>query len=180
MSEPAAFDELPELMLSLRSLGSRRGRPNEPSALTEDQDRFFEPLLEGRRTAAQAISRLQVMAAFDSRRLTGLMDATVRAFATERFGTRAPARRAFEAELFEIVEPLRAALQVLGSLAESMSQNQGGSSPDDGWTLWLAQLRVVFHVADSSWPQLCDVLEATPRATSTSGRWRFPSSGDHR
>ena len=179
MSGPATpFDELPELMLSLRSFGSRRGGHEESSALIEDQDRFFAPLLDCRRRAAQAISREQVVAAFESRRLTALIDATLRAFATERFASRLPARRAFEAELFEIIGPLHQELQALRALAETIPTREGRMIADESWTLWVAQLRVVFHAADSSWPPLRAALAASPSPSAT-GRGK-PSRGDDR
>jgi len=177
MPDPASpFDELPELMLSLRSFGSRRGLPNDEAALPEEQGRFFAPLLDCRRRAAQAISRGQVLAAFEARRLTALIDATVRAFAAERFATRVQARRAFEAELFEIVEPLREALQELRGLAEE-SSGESTTITDELWTLWLAQLRVVFRIADSSWPLVRDALTTLP-IPSTRER-RKPSRGEN-
>lgn len=176
----SAFDELPELTISLRSLGSRRGEPNESTTLHEEQDRFFAPLLDARRAAAGAISRSQIVSAFDARRLTALIDANVRAFASERFGARAPVRRAFEAELFEILEPLRASLQVLGALADGTPAGQS-VVPEDRWAPWLAQLRVVFRVADSCWPRQRQVLASAPRATVTSKKKRSVNSrGDRR
>lgn len=177
MADANLFPDLPELMLSLRSFGSRRGSPNESVSLDEDQARFFAPLLDGRRTAAQAVSRPQIVAAFDPRRLAALVDAAVRDFAAARFATHAPARRALEAELFEIVEPLRDALTVLASLAESIPFGQSAPVADEQWTIWLAQLRVVFRVADASWPAMRDALASSPPA-STSGRWRFTSGGE--
>lgn len=172
MSDPATpFDELPELMLSLRSFGSRRGVHDESAALIESQERFFAPLLDCRRRAAQAITREQIVAAFESRRLTALIDATLRTFATERFAHRLPARRAFEAELFEIVAPLHRELLALRGLAEA-------TMADESWALWLAQLRVVFHVADSSWPPLRGALATSP-APFAGGRGK-PSRGDDR
>lgn len=177
MADTDLFPELPELMLSLRSFGSRRGVPNESVPLDEEQARFFAPLLDGRRTAAQAVSRPQVVAAFDSRRLTALVDAAVREFAAVRFATHASARRALEAELFEIIEPFHDALTVLASLAEAVPFGQSASVADEQWTIWLAQLRVVFRVADASWPALRDALASSPPA-STSGRWRFTSGGE--
>jgi len=176
----SASDELPELTLSLRSIGSRRGEPDESTAIQDEQDRFFAPLLDGRRVAAAALSRSQIVAAFEARRLTALIDATMRAFAAERFGTRAPARRAFEAELFEIIDALRSSLQVLGAVAEGTAAPPNAAIHDEQWTLWLAQLRVVFHVADSCWPPLRRVLTSSPRTTAVSGRWSFPSRGDRR
>jgi hypothetical protein len=163
MSDPIPFAELPELMHSLRSFGSRRRTPNDGPTFLEDQERFFGPLLEARRAAAQAVARPQVVAVFDSRRLTATIDARIREFAAERFGARAPARRALEAELFEIVEPLRDALQELGSLAEPMPMGQNAPMSQEQWAIWLAQLHVVFHVADASWPSLRDALIASPR-----------------
>ena len=176
MADADPFPELPELLLSLRSFGSRRGSPNESRAMEEEQARFFTPLLDGRRAAAQAITRPQVVAAFDSRQLAQLVDGVLREFAAVRFATHASARRALEAELFEIVEPLRDALTVLASLAEAIPSDQNVLGADERWTLWLAQLRVVFRVADASWPSLRVALASAPSVT-TSGRWRI-SGGD--
>jgi hypothetical protein len=176
---PQPFDELPELMLSMRSIGSRRSMPNEQSALQEEQERYFAPLLEARRAATKALTRAQAVAAFDGRRITALIDATLRAFASERYAARAPARRAFEAELFEIVEPLREALQSLRNLAEGSPTAEGSSEQLAKWTLWLAQLRVVFGVADSSWPALSATLVSSPPAAAPS-RWRRRSGGEER
>ena len=138
--------------------------PNDPGSLGEDQERFFAPLLAGRRGAAQAVSRPQVVAAFDARRMTAMIDATVRGFAADRFAKGAPALRAFEAELFEILEPLRESLHALRYLAESVPS--GPESPErqyEQWARWLTQLRVVFRVADSSWPPLSIALGSSPR-----------------
>ena len=170
--------ELPELMLSLRSFGSRRGAPNESGTLDAEQERFFAPLLDGRRAAAQAVSGPQVVAAFDSPRLAALGEAGVRECAAARFATQAPARRALEAELFEIIEPLRDALTVLASLAERIPFEQNARVADEEWALWLAQLRVVFRVADASWPALRDALASSPTTASPSGRWRLISGGE--
>lgn len=171
------FDELPELMLSLRSIGSRRSWPNEQQALREEQERLFAPLLDARRAAAKAVTRPQVVAAFDARRLTALIDATIRGFASDRFAARASARRAFEAELFEIVEPLRDAMQSLRSLAEKPLGAEESPEQFEQWSLWLAQLQVVFRAADSCWPALSAALAASPREQG--GRAR-PSGGDER
>jgi hypothetical protein len=171
------FDELPELMVSLRSIGSRRSWPNEQPVLREEQERLFAPLLEARRAAAKAATRPQVVAAFDARRLTALVDATVRGFASDRFGARASARRAFEAELFEIVEPLRDAMQSLRSLAERPLGADGSPEQFEQWSLWLAQLQVVFRAADSCWPALSAALASTPRQEVGRGR---PLGGEER
>jgi hypothetical protein len=177
MADADLLPELPELMLSLRSFGSRRGTPNESRAMDEEQERFFAPLLDGRRTAAQAISRPQIVAAFDSRRLAALLDAAVRQFAADRFASQAPARRALEAELFEIIEPLRDALTVLASLAEAIPIGQS-SAGDEQWALWLAQLRVVFRIADTSWPAMREALASSTPPAATSARWRLGPRGE--
>lgn len=180
MTEPTRpFDELPELMLSMRSIGSRRRMPNEQSALEEAQERYFAPLLDARRTAAKALTRSQVIGTFDGRRITALIDATVRALAEERYAARPPARRAFEAELFEIVEPLREALRSLRDITESSAPAEGSPEQLTKWALWLGQLRVVFRLADSSWPALSVVLVSAPSAAASS-RWRRLSRGEDR
>src|SRR5262245_30934269 len=168
------FDEFPELMLSLRSIGSRRSWPNEQPMLREEQERLFAPLLEARRAAATAMTRSQVVTAFDARRLTALIDATIRAFASERFAARAAARRAFEAELFEIVEPVRDALQSLRSFAEKPLGADESPEQIEQWSHWLAQLKVVFRAADSCWPALSSALAALPGEQQGGRR---PSSG---
>lgn len=174
MSEPPQpFDELPELMLSMRSIGSRRSLPN-GQMLHEEQERYFAPLLDARRAAARAQTRAQVLGAFDGRRIAAQIDATLRAFANERYAARAPARRAFEAELFEVIEPLRDALQSLRDLAE------GSSEQIAKWPLWLAQLRVVFRVADSSWPALSAALVSPSPAVGAPSRRHGRSSGEER
>jgi hypothetical protein len=178
MTEPTQpIDELPELMLSMRSIGSRRSLPNEQSALQEAQERYFAPLLDARRAAARALTRTQVIGAFDGRRITALIDAAVRAFAEERYAARAPARRAFEAELFEIVEPLREALRSLRDITDGSTPGEGSPEQLVKWTLWLAQLRMVFRVADSSWPALSAALASAPSAAARS-RWRRLSGGE--
>jgi len=174
---PPPFDELPELLLSLRSFGSTRRMPND-SAVLADQERFFAPLLAGRRSAAQAVSRPQVVAAFDARRMTAMIDATVRGFAADRFAKGAPGLRAFEAELFEILEPLRESLLALRYLAEGVPSGAESTEQYEQWTLWLAQLRVVFRVADASWPALSVALGSSPRLPAARSRERGATGGD--
>lgn len=170
MPEPIPpFDELPELMLSLRSFGSRRHVPNE-LALDDEHARFFAPMLDARRAAAVAVTRVQVVSAFDARRMGALLDATVRAFAVERYHTRPPARRAFEAELFEIMEPLRTALRDLREIAERLTGSQEAAVEYAEWVRWLDQLRATFRTADAIWPSVLDALIASPRPEMTKRR----------
>src|SRR4051812_4522896 len=103
---PDDFVGLPELTLSLRSLGSGRG------AARAEQGRFFAPLLEARRRAAHVTSMAEVVASFSVARLGSALEETLRAFAAERYPDRAPARRAFEAELVDGAQPFFAALRV--------------------------------------------------------------------
>jgi hypothetical protein len=156
------FDELPELTLSLRSFGSRRRLPNGQRVLEDEEARFFAPMLDARRAAATAVTRVQVVAAFDARRLGALLDATIRAFAAERFQTRPPARRALEAELFELAEPLRVALRELRELAESVGAAREPAHEYEVWMRWLEQLRATFRAADAIWPPLGNILAASP------------------
>ena len=107
--------------------------------------------------------------------------ATVRSFAAERFANRSPGLRAFEAELFEILEPLHESLERLRELAASVPPGPDSPEQYQQWTLWLAQLRAVFRVADASWPQLRRALEASPRLAASKSRWgRNPAGEDNR
>lgn len=164
-------------MSSLRSIGSRRSQPTALPEMVEEQERYFAPLLDTRRAAAKAVTRSQVLASFEARRLTALFDANIRAFAAERFGTRAPARRAFEAELFEIIEPLRDQIQLLRDIAERPSGAEGTPEQQAHWSIWLEQLRAVFRIADSTWPKVAEALGSTPRP-GTSGE-KHRASGEH-
>lgn len=171
MSDPIPpFDELPELMSSLRIFGSRRRMAREHEALADEEARFLAPLLDARRAAASAVTRIQVVTAFDSRRIAAMLDATVRAFAAERFQTRPPARRAFEAELFEIVEPLRVALRQLRDRAEEVSSAREPDTEYARFTEWLEQLRAAFRAADASWVLLAEALATSPPAIQANSR----------
>src|SRR5207237_6692138 len=132
-----------------------------------------------RRTAAKAVTRAQVVASFDARRLTALIDATMRAFAAERYTTRAPARRAFEAELFEIVEPLRDALQSLRVLAEKPSAAEDWTERYAHWSSWLSQLRVVSRAAVRACPAPADGFAPFP-LEAPARRGRRPPGGHGR
>ena len=177
-SSPPPFDDLPELTRSLRSFGSRRPS-GKGAAERDEQARFFAPLLEARRRAAAAPTRAQIAASFDARQLLSELDATLRDFASERFAARPPARRAFEAELFEIAEPLRLSLHRLREHASQLANEHVGAG-DDWWAGWLAQLRATFRIADDSWPPMRDALDAAPLAVAKPvRRWRRsgPSGG---
>ena len=164
-------DDLPELTRSLRSFGSRRPS-REVDGASDDQERFFAPLLQARRRAAAAATRAEIASSFEPRQLIAELDETLRAFASARFDARPPARRAFEAELFEIVEPLRRALQHLEERMIGVTAS-AAAVDDDQWKEWLAVLRATFRVADDSWPPLRAALAAAPHRPTTRLRgWR--------
>jgi hypothetical protein len=149
---------LPELTRALRSLGSRRGQSARASS-PADQQRFFAPLLQARRAAGMAASPSAVIAAFDAAALSTTYSQTLREFSKERIAEAGPARRALEAELSDLAEPLMDALQALGDAGVS-----AGASLDDLrlWRMWAMQLRTAFEVADRVWPQLDIALDIGP------------------
>jgi len=79
--------------------------------------------------------------------------------------------------LFEIVEPLRDAIQELRQLAEKPMSAEGSAEQYAQWSLWLEQLRVVFRVADASWPRLQTALASSKAGTDPPRRGRFSSGG---
>jgi hypothetical protein len=161
MADTPPFDELPELTLSLRSFGSHRRNSHPRAPISEEQERFFAPLLEARRQAALATSAAGVIAAFDARRLLASIDAALQSFAASRRAARPAARRAFEAELFDIAEPLREQLRRLDDRAVEAREEASGRERER-WSAWLAQLRITFRVADDSWPSLGATLDQMP------------------
>ncbi|MDB4873612.1 MAG: hypothetical protein JWM41_58 [Gemmatimonadetes bacterium] len=150
---------IPELTRALRAFGSRRGHRSDRSTGPGEQQRFFAPLLEARRQAVNATTPDAAMAAFDPPSLDRAIVAALQAFATERYGENAPARRALEAELVDLAEPLQNALEALHRAAEDV-----GSDTDDLrlWRTWSAQLRATFETADRVWLSLDAALDATP------------------
>jgi hypothetical protein len=154
---PDDFPGLPELTLSLRSLGSARGG----GSARAEQGQFFGPLLEARRRAAAATSGAEVLAAFSVARLGSALDETLRALATQRFPDRPPARRAFEAELVDDAQPLYAALRALREATPAT----GSAIAEDAWFRWLAALRATFDAADRAWRSIGTSLARTPVAT---------------
>jgi hypothetical protein len=148
---------LPELTRTLRSFGSRRhGRSRRESSAGE-QRRFFSPLLEARRAARTAAVPADVIAAFDGATLSQSLSGALREFAAERHVEQGPARRALEAELDDIAEPLMLAVTSLTEAAQAAK-----SAVDDLrlWRVWTAQVRTTFEVADRVWASLDAALDA--------------------
>lgn len=150
---------LPELTHALRAFGSRRGRRGFRDSAPTDQQRFFAPFLEARRKAGGAGQPVAVIAAFDAASLIVELEATLDLFAAERHGEYGPARRALHAELMDLSEPLRLALNALQAVA-----NEATSGADDLrlWRKWAMQLRDTFEAADRVWLTLDVALDATP------------------
>lgn len=159
---PDDFAGLPELTLSLRSFGSSRGRAG------EEQTLFFGPLLEARRRAADATNAAEAVAAFNVARLGAALDQIVRGMASDRFPDRPPARRAFEAALGDVLQPLYAALRAL----RDSTPAPASAHIEAAWVPWLNAVRATFETADRSWGAVDALLGQypPPRASARGGR----------
>jgi hypothetical protein len=150
---------LPELTRTLRGFGSRRGSRGVRASTHSDQQRFFAPLLDARRKAWGTREPASTIAAFDAAALTASFEAILDSFATERHVDNAPARRALTAELSDLSEPLRDALETLRQFAGAAT-----AATDDLrlWRDWAMQLRAAFETADRVWLALDAALDANP------------------
>lgn len=148
---------LPELTRTLRAFGSRRGQRSSRLAAAAEQQRFFAPLVDARRQAVRAGSPFDAIELFDARAIGAAIDTTLNHFAAERYGENGPARRALEAELTELAEPLHAALAGLGEAADDTRR-----AGDDlrVWRAWCASLKATFEAADRVWLALDAALES--------------------
>ena len=150
---------LPEVTRALRAFGSSRGRRGSRGTAASDQQRFFAPLLEARRKAGGAGGPAAVMASFDAAILKQSFSEVLAAFCVERYADVGPARRALEAELSDLTEPLQIAVQALGDAAARATAALGDLRL---WRVWSDQLRDTFEVADRVWVALDDALDAPP------------------
>jgi hypothetical protein len=148
---------IPELTRALRAFGSRRGHRGVRDSASHEQQRFFGPLLDARRVAMSAALPSDAMAAFDATVLELAIANALTAFATERHGQNGPARRALEAELVDLTEPLRDSLDAL-----RLTAVDAGSDMDNLglWRAWSEQLRAAFETADRVWLSLDAALDA--------------------
>jgi hypothetical protein len=159
---------LPEVTRALRAYGSRRGNPG------SDHDRFFAPLVGPLRAARDQVARGDA----EPWRAATMADGTVMAtalrdalsgLAAERFPQHPPERRALEAELHDLAEPVTDALVVLAERAAALRE----ASDDERltrWRAWAAALGDAFARADRAWIAALPAL-ADPRGGS--GRlWR--------
>jgi hypothetical protein len=149
---------VPELTSALRAFGSRRGHRSSRAHAAKDQQRFFAPLLDARRQAVSAKSPGAAMAAFDATALTTAFDTALRELAAQRYGENAPARRALEAELVDLAEPLHAALELLREAAKKASSSEDLKD----WRGWTRQLGATFEAADRVWLSMDLALDANP------------------
>ena len=148
---------LPELTRTLRAFGSRRGQRASRLAGAAEQQRFFAPLVDARRQAVRAGTPFDAIELFDPRAIDTAIGAVLTRFATERYGENAPARRALEAELTDLAEPLHEALEALGEAAVIARQADGDLRL---WRTWCSALKVTFEVADRVWLALDAALDA--------------------
>jgi len=150
---------LPELTRTLRGFGSRRASRGTRESAPSDQQRFFAPLLDARRNAWGTRDPISTIAAFDASSLAAAFAAILDSFAKERYGDYAPARRALTAELVDLGEPLREALDAL-----RVSAAQATAATEDLrlWRAWATRLRATFETADRVWLALDAALDARP------------------
>ena len=157
---------VPEVTRSLRGLGSMRASPG------AEHDQYFAPLLGARREAESATSPDRARASFDAVPLRAAMLQRLREMAVVRHPSNPPERRALEAELSEVAEPLVAALGGLERAQDALAAS------DDAerfarWRAWAATLRSTFETADEVWLSVVRVLAAnvpTPQRSRV-GRW---------
>jgi hypothetical protein len=159
---------LPEVTRALRAYGSRRGSPG------SDHDRFFAALVEPLRAARDHVARggaepWGAATHADGAAMAAAMHAAMSTLAAERFPQHPPERRALEAELHDLIEPVAESLQALGERAAALRD-----ADDDvrllRWREWSAALGDAFARADRAWLAALPVL-ADPRGGS--GRlWR--------
>ncbi|GLC28428.1 M14 family metallopeptidase [Roseisolibacter agri] len=159
---------LPEVTRALRAYGSRRGSPG------SDHDRFFAALVDPLRAARDEVARggaepWRAAAHADGDAMAAALHAALSTLAAERFPQLPPERRALEAELHDLVEPVAAALRELADRAAALRD-----AADDvrllRWREWSAALGEAFARADRAWIEALPAL-ADPRGGA--GRlWR--------
>jgi hypothetical protein len=154
---------MPEFTRALRAVGTARVPQG------AEHDRFFGPLLAARARAQRVEDFGARAAAFDAPTLRAGTEATLRAFAAERCADSPPDRRALEAELLELAEPLLLALDRLAVAGHGLA-TADESTRFVAWRLWLDAVRAVFLRADRWWADAQPVLaECAPPPAPT--RW---------
>lgn len=162
---------IPELTRSLRALGSGRGSPG------VDHDRFFGVLLDARREAERSGARSpdRARAAFDAVTLRDALVHRLEAVSRERHPDAPPERRALDAEMLEVAEPLLTQLGALERAQDALAASEDAERLAR-WSDWARVLRDVFESADAVWLALARVLAAEPPTRAP--RWRRSRRGE--
>jgi hypothetical protein len=150
---------IPEVTRTLRAFGSTRAQTKRAESAS-DQQKFFAPLLDARRQATGVSTAPAVLAAFNAASLAQAIAQAITEFVGERFAEPGPERRALEAVLTDLAEPLIISLHALSAAAE-----RANASIDDLrlWRQWSGQLRATFEVADRVWSTLDSALDTAIR-----------------
>jgi len=91
------------------------------------------------------------------------LESAIGDFAKARFPRRAPDRRALEAELFEIAEPVLVAFDALDVYAGRASDDEGNEGTAFvRWRSWCGAVQEVFDRSDRCWIALGPVLGEAP------------------
>jgi hypothetical protein len=147
---------IPELTVPLKGFGSSRASPG------ADHDRFFAALLTGRTAAARAAEPMGRLGAVDPAALDASLTRVTREMAAARFPKQPPERRALEAELSDLAEPVATSIGALAEAARAVRE-----APDDQvfvrWRAWASAYRAVFAAADRCWLATVPVLAAAER-----------------
>jgi hypothetical protein len=142
---------LPELTASLRSYGSSR------AGAGEEQDAFFAPLRLALAASARGIG--QPGGSFAADRLSADLRSQIAQLASSRFPTRAPERRALEAELGDCTTAVGRRLDLLRA-AEMERDHAPASRRFAAWRQWSDALTDVFNAHDACWTQVRSALAA--------------------
>lgn len=148
---------VPELTRSLRGLGSGRAAPG------AEHDRFFSVLLTARRDAQTAATPDRARAAFDAAGLRAAVLQRLHEMAERHHPDEPPERRALDAELLEVSEPLLARLDRLGVAQDALASSDDAERLAQ-WRDWSAALHDAFESGDEVWLALMPVLAADPPA----------------
>lgn len=152
---------IPELTRALRTFGSHRGAPG------SDHDRYFAPLIDALRGARAVLAEggehawRAAIARVDAAAVSEGVRATCAALADARAGGSAAARRALDAELVELAEPLLVALDEVGVRGRAVLLADERGRPA-AWSAWTAALLAAFAAADGCWEASLPAL-ADPR-----------------
>ena len=94
--------------------------------------------------------------------MSASLQSAIADFAKARFPRRAPDRRAIEAELLEIADPLFTALQALDVYAARAGEEGSEDTAFVRWRSWCGAVQEVFDRADRCWMAFGPVLGEAP------------------